>query len=318
MAASSNPISEQPALGSALRLQILGPLRLWRDDVELDPGPRQQAALLTLLLARANQPLSRAELIDLIWDDEPPGSAVNVIHKYVGALRRVLETDLTARASGSYLQRRGDGYLFESRDSRLDLIAFRELVRAARLAANQEQHQVALDHFVDALVLWRGSAGEGLGLGLLAAPAFVALNSEFFEACVAATDLAVALRQPKRVLPALQLAASMAPLDEGVQAALVTCLSAVGQRAEAFATLRAVRTRLADELGIGLGSALREAQQQILAETVGAAVTPDTGRANHPRIHRSRAHRAWRRDWRAATRHPFDACRWLGCRSSRW
>lgn len=43
---------------SSLRLQILGPLRLWRDDVELDTGPRQQAYLLALLLAREGRPTS--------------------------------------------------------------------------------------------------------------------------------------------------------------------------------------------------------------------------------------------------------------------
>ncbi|MEU6201418.1 hypothetical protein, partial [Streptomyces sp. NPDC047061] len=39
--------------GGHLRLQILGPLRIWRDGVELDPGPRQQSYLLAVLLARA-------------------------------------------------------------------------------------------------------------------------------------------------------------------------------------------------------------------------------------------------------------------------
>jgi DNA-binding SARP family transcriptional activator len=254
-----------------LRIQLLGPLRLWRGDVELDPGPRQQASLLAVLLARADQPVSRAELIDLMWDDEAPASAVNVIHKYVGSLRRVLEPDLSARAAGCYLQRRGDGYLFESRNSGLDLVAFRRYLKAARLAADQEQHGTALDRFIDALALWHGPAGEGVGLGLLAAPGFVALNSEFLEAGVAAADLAVRLGQPQRVLPALHLAASMAPLDEGVHAALVTSLGAAGRRAEAFAVWRAARARLADELGVDPGPALQAAQRQILARTAAPA-----------------------------------------------
>jgi hypothetical protein len=33
-------------------LRVLGPLRLWRGGTELDPGPRQQAYLLALPLAR--------------------------------------------------------------------------------------------------------------------------------------------------------------------------------------------------------------------------------------------------------------------------
>lgn len=41
-----------------VRLQVLGPLRVWRDGVERDAGPRQQAYLLALLLARAGQPVT--------------------------------------------------------------------------------------------------------------------------------------------------------------------------------------------------------------------------------------------------------------------
>ncbi len=73
----------QPASGGLLRLQILGPLRLWRDGVELDAGPRQQAYLLALLLAREGRLVSMGELVDLIWDDDAPASAVNVIQKSV-------------------------------------------------------------------------------------------------------------------------------------------------------------------------------------------------------------------------------------------
>jgi DNA-binding response OmpR family regulator len=50
-----------------------------------------QAYLLALLLARVGRPTSTSELIDLIWRDDVPTSALNVIQKYVGALRRVLE-----------------------------------------------------------------------------------------------------------------------------------------------------------------------------------------------------------------------------------
>lgn len=274
MAVSSSAASEPGGESRSLRLQILGPLRLWRGETELDPGPRQQALLLTVLLAKADQPVSRIELIDLIWGDDAPASAVNVIHKYVGALRRLLEPDLSARRTGAYLQRRGDGYVFESRGSNLDLIAFREHAKRGRMAAVQQQLQAALDSFVDALELWRGPAGGGADLGFRTAPFLVALNDELFEACVMATELAIRLRQPARVLPALHLAASMAPLDENVQAALATGLGAAGNRAEALETLRAVRVRLADELGVDPGPALRTAHQRVLTETLTTAASP--------------------------------------------
>ena len=34
-----------PALAHPLRLQVLGPLRVWRGTTELDAGPRQQSYL---------------------------------------------------------------------------------------------------------------------------------------------------------------------------------------------------------------------------------------------------------------------------------
>ena len=36
-----------------LRVQILGPLRVWRDGREVDAGPRQQRSVLAFLAARA-------------------------------------------------------------------------------------------------------------------------------------------------------------------------------------------------------------------------------------------------------------------------
>jgi DNA-binding SARP family transcriptional activator len=49
---------------------------------------------------RANQLVTIDDLFELLWAQDPPGSAVNVIHKYIGAIRRLLEPDLEARSGG--------------------------------------------------------------------------------------------------------------------------------------------------------------------------------------------------------------------------
>ena len=247
--------------GDGLRAQILGPLRLWRDGVELDSGPPQQTYLLALLLARAGRPISTSELIDLVWGDDVPASAVNILQKYVGSLRRVLEPTVLARESGSYLQRRGNGYLFVAAPGVLDVVHFRQLAEAGRTC---RQPGEALDYYVRALGLWHGPAGDGLAAR--SAADFTALNLEFFGACVAAAELAVAQGRPGLVLPALQLAAGMAPLDERVQAALVTVLAADDQHTTALSVFQTVRARLVDELGIDPGPALSAAHRRLLAQ----------------------------------------------------
>ncbi|WP_307834071.1 ATP-binding protein [Paractinoplanes lichenicola] len=246
-----------------LRLQVLGPLRLWRDGAELDAGPRQQAFLLALLLVRAGRPVSTSELIDVIWGEDAPASALNILQKYVGALRRILEPDLPARGPGSYLQRRGNGYLFVPGPGMLDVVTFRTLVAEKKL-----------DSYVRALDLWYGPAGDGLAHTPAATAIFETLDGEFFEACVAAARLAVEQGRPRPVLPALQRAAAMAPLDENVQAALVTVLGATGQQARALSVFQAVRERLADELGIDPGPALRAAHEGVLRQPPPPAAEP--------------------------------------------
>ncbi|MEV7890863.1 ATP-binding protein [Streptomyces sp. NPDC002817] len=269
--------------GGQLRLQILGPLRLWRDGVELDPGPRQQSHLLAILLARAGKPISTSEMVDLIWAEDVPASAVNILQKYVGALRRLLEPLLPAREAGSFLHRRGNSYLFAVGSATLDLVVFREFVDAARAALTRHDHKAALDHYVGALGLWHGPAGDGIPDGTIATTVFAALDNEFYDACTAAAELAVSMGQPERVLAALQLAASMGPFNEPVLAGLVGVLGAAGRQAEALTVFRQVRDRLADELGIDPGPALEEAQRRILTQPLASplvrVVDDEVGRA---------------------------------------
>ncbi|MET7339181.1 BTAD domain-containing putative transcriptional regulator [Nonomuraea sp. NPDC005650] len=259
-------VDDQPAGGALLRLQILGPLRVWRDGVELDAGPRQQAYLLALLLARVGTPVSTSELIDLVWDHEVPNSALNVIHKYVGALRRLLEPAIPARKSGSYLHHRGGSYQFTAAPGTLDLRTFRELVETAKAALARQRLGTALDRYVEALGLWRGRAGDGFTHRSTALPTFAALDEEFHAACTEAAELAVSLGRPAGVLPALQLAASMAPFHEPVQAGLISILGAAGRQAEALSVFREVRARLADELGIDPGPELQAAHLRVLSQ----------------------------------------------------
>ncbi|MCK9904208.1 AAA family ATPase [Frankia sp. Cpl3] len=236
--------------------------------------------MLALFLARVGRPVSTRELIDLIWADDVPASALNIIHKYVGALRRVLEPALPAREPGTYLHRRGNGYVFDAGLRALDLVTFRDLLKAAQAALTEHARDVALDHYVVALGLWQGPAGDGVFHGSTTPPVLAALDDEFHAACAAAADLAVASHQPARVIPPLQLAASMAPFHEPVQASLITALGAAGRQAEALSTFQAVRDRLAEELGIDPGPALRAAHQRVLTQTPRPAASAVTTNAS--------------------------------------
>jgi DNA-binding SARP family transcriptional activator len=251
-----------------VRIQILGGLRVLRGDVELDVGPRQQRCMLALFAGRVNTSIDITELIALLWADDPPASAVNVIQKYIGILRRLLEPELKVRSQGSWLVRQGSGYRLTVNDDQLDLTRFRRHVQAARKALGKGQANDALDEYLRGLSLWHGRPGEGLAESTTAAAVFSALESEFFEATIEAAGLAVRQGRPARVLAVLRRATALEPLNEPLHAALVRTLAAAGLQAEALAVVRAVRNRLVDELGIEPGADLHEAQRQLLTQSV--------------------------------------------------
>ncbi|GAA3468601.1 hypothetical protein GCM10018965_031540 [Nonomuraea roseola] len=56
----------------SLRIEILGPLRAWRDGAELDLGPTQQRCVLALLVLADGRPVRLQKLVDAIWGG--PGS----------------------------------------------------------------------------------------------------------------------------------------------------------------------------------------------------------------------------------------------------
>jgi DNA-binding SARP family transcriptional activator len=259
------------ALPADVQFSLLGPVRAWCGPAEVDLGPNQQRATLALLLVRANQFVTTDDLIELLWERNPPGSAINVIHKYIGAIRRLLEPDLEARTSGRWVIRQGGAYRLAADESTSDLIAFRRMVKDARSARAGDRPADALDLLMEALVLRRGACGAGLELNGRNRDYFMAVDREYPDAVAEAADAALACAQPLRILPLLRHVASDEPLNESLQAHLMLLLAATGQQALALSHYQAIRERLGDELGVDPGTEMRTAHGKVLRQELPTA-----------------------------------------------
>jgi DNA-binding SARP family transcriptional activator len=246
-----------------LQFSVLGPVRAWRGPVELNVGPNQQRAILTLLLVRANQLVPVDDMMELLWEEKPPASAVNVVHKYIGSIRRLLEPGLAARTSGRWVTRQGVAYRLAADENVLDLIAFRRMVKDAHAA---ERPADALDLLLDALALRRGACGGGLDRCGRGGDYFTTVDQEYVAAIAEAADAALASAQPQRMLALLTQVAAGEPLNESLQARLILMLAATGQQALALAHYQAIRERLGDELGVDPGPEMRTAYSKVLQQ----------------------------------------------------
>ena len=73
-----------------MRFRLLGPVEVWDGAERIDLGGAKQRALLALLLLNANRIVHRAQVIDWLWDTQPPRTAEDLVHEYVSRLRRAL------------------------------------------------------------------------------------------------------------------------------------------------------------------------------------------------------------------------------------
>lgn len=252
-----------------VRFQILGPVRSWRDGAEITLGPPKQRALFALLLAQSGQPVPLHAILDALWGQEPPTTAVNVVHRHIGGLRRLLEPGLPSGAASRRLVRDAGGYRLEVEPAELDLLQFRALRTQARNLAQRGDRARATGLLVEALGLWRGPTASGIAPEVRAHPVFAAVDNEHLVAVKEAAGYAPAAGEvlTERVLITLRQAAAHHPLDEVLQARLIDVLAATGHQAEALEVYQGVRARIADELGLDPGPELREAQHRVLDGT---------------------------------------------------
>ncbi|MFC3737670.1 AfsR/SARP family transcriptional regulator [Paractinoplanes deccanensis] len=253
-----------------MRVRVFGGLRLWRDGVEVALGPARQRAVLAVLLAARGTVVRTSELVDAIWSDRPPDSAVNQVRRLIGQVRRLFEPDLPNREDGAWVKPVGDGYRL-SLDARVsDLAAFFTLVDDARAVGRAE----AAQKYEQALRLARDQPFAELPPALTGLPAFRAIETARVQAAVEAADAALGEPRAHHLLPLLQHYAAAAPLHEPLQARVVRLLTAAGRRAEALAHFEEVRRRLAEELGADPGAELRAAHLDAVTDPA----TPDANR----------------------------------------
>jgi DNA-binding SARP family transcriptional activator/tetratricopeptide (TPR) repeat protein len=260
-----------------LRIEVLGPIRACRDGKPLALGPPLRQAVLALLALRANGSVTRDEIIDAVWGENPPTSAVNNVHIYISGLRHLLEPARGTGVSNRVLIGGRFGYQLQLEPTELDLTEFEEHLRAATRLAGDGEPSSAVQRWDAALALWRGSPFAGV-----ISPFVDAQRMRLCELRLAAledrAEALLGLGRAAALVAQLSPLAAEHPLRERLRGLLMLALHRAGRRAEALRVYAETRRLLVDELGVEPGPELSGVHRAVLAD-IGPAATAPTGAA---------------------------------------
>ena len=113
--------------------RLLGPLEVVHRGEAVPTGGQRKRALLARLLLEANRTVSIDALVDALWGERVPSTAVKMVHIYVSQLRKVLP-------SGA-LQTRPPGYRLEVAPEAVDLLAVRAAAQGGSRGAGRRRRR---------------------------------------------------------------------------------------------------------------------------------------------------------------------------------
>ncbi|HET7647091.1 MAG TPA: BTAD domain-containing putative transcriptional regulator [Gaiellaceae bacterium] len=241
--------------GVGTEFRLLGPVEVVGDDAVLALGGPKQRALLAELLLRRGAAVSRERLVDVLWGERPPPSAIASLQVYVHGLRRAI--------GAQRLETRGAAYRLRVEPEELDVARFERLLADARTALAGGTPAHADELLAAALALWRGEALADLGDSPVRAAA-AGLDDLRLQALELRIDARLALGEHREVVLQLEELVAAEPYRERLREQLVLALYRSGRQDDALAAYQDARRTLADDLGVEPGPGLRELERAVL------------------------------------------------------
>ncbi|MEV4514308.1 BTAD domain-containing putative transcriptional regulator [Dactylosporangium sp. NPDC049525] len=249
---------------------VLGPVEVVVAGAPVDLAGQRQQLIVAGLLFHAGRAVTVADLVELVWDDDPPATARNQLQTAVYRLRRLLGPH------GAALQTDPAGYRITLPPEQLDLTRFHTALQRAR---TETDHEAAARLYQAALDEWRDTPFAGLPGSTVAR-----WRDSLVELRWAATeewaDTLLALHRHRQVVEIVAPLVAAHPLRERLVGTLMAALHRDGRQAEALQLFQRTVAALRDELGVDPGPHLRELHLEVLraptqvAAAVGVSALP--------------------------------------------
>ncbi|MGW1813514.1 AfsR/SARP family transcriptional regulator [Streptomyces sp. NPDC002125] len=243
-----------------MEFQILGPVGLRLNGHWLALGSDKERALLAALALDAGRPVAISQLIERLWDGDPPARARENTHTYVSRIRRQLRAAGSVPDAPTIIGRAHTYTLRTGRDA-VDWQRFRRLVDAAFTSDSDTRTGELL---TQAEALWQGEALSGLP-GFWAATVRRTLSEARLSAGVSRIAAGLRLGRFADQIAELSALVERHPGHETLLGQLMLACYGSGRYADALSIHQRARQSLMAEYGALPGAELNMIHQGILA-----------------------------------------------------
>ncbi|HXE93469.1 MAG TPA: BTAD domain-containing putative transcriptional regulator, partial [Gaiellaceae bacterium] len=196
--------------------RILGPLEAFDGERAISLGGARQRAVLALLVLHGNETLTSDVIVDELWGEEAPPTAVKVLQNCVSALRKELPPETIRTVAGAYSLALGP--------EELDRDRFERLLAEGRAALAAGDHADAAEQLRAALALWRGAPLSDFAYEAFANEEVARLDELHVAAQEDLIEAELALGQHDEVVPELESLVTRYPLRERLRWQLMLAL----------------------------------------------------------------------------------------------
>jgi DNA-binding SARP family transcriptional activator len=244
-----------------LELGILGPFEVSVEgQMVLGLGGTRQRSLLALLVLHADEVLSVDRLIDELWEDSPPATAVHTVQVFVSRLRASLAS------ASDRLVTRGQAYKLEIEHDAIDAARCEHLYERGRAALAASAPDRAAGLLGDAVSLWRGPPLCDFTYERFAQAEIARLEEMRLGLREELIEAELALGEHRRLIGELEAFVREHPFRERPWAQLMLALYRCGRQADALDAFQQLSHKLREDLAVAPSQAVRDLEHQILTQ----------------------------------------------------
>lgn len=225
---------------------------------------RHALQLLKILVIRAERPVHRDQLIDLLWPkEENEFVRLNRLYGVIHSLRKAIETSPRKNQCKTIVSD-GESYFFHYEpDCVVDLLRFKKLLACAEKAQRQDESQICAQYLAEAVELYCGDLFEEDLYEEWCQSERLELKESYIKALTQLGRYYVEHGDSEHGIECFQRAIKCDPYREDLHASLISFFARIGRNREALGHYQKCLRVFLDEFGEPPGPTLQHAYRLV-------------------------------------------------------